>query len=349
MSKKIAFVLLSNSARPLPSTRISVLNMLPRLRLAGYECEVVFEPETPTETPDVAGIADRLRERGFDIAFFQKVHGHSVRQELDRLRQLGIKTVYGVCDRIDDDMVRATDKTAIVTEFLKGQHAAELQDRIHVVHDGIERPALLAQVDETSTRRRLRATMVTSGAPESIPVLSNAAIANLQLTVIGDYPKSMISIVSLREQARRVVASLASAEFSRSGRGFRAVKWHPDRVYEELLKADVGIIPVDMRDHRFPESQISVWEVKSENRLTLLMGLGLPVVASPVPSYLDVVVQGVNGYLATSVEEWKSALDALRDPDLRRQVGAAARTSVAHRFSMDEQARKLIAVFEELH
>ena len=41
----VGFVLLSNSRDPQPSTRISVLKMLPYLRAAGYDPHILFEPE----------------------------------------------------------------------------------------------------------------------------------------------------------------------------------------------------------------------------------------------------------------------------------------------------------------
>lgn len=88
--------------------------------------------------------------------------------------------------------------------------------------------------------------------------------------------------------------------------------------------------------------------MKSENRLTLKMALGLPVIASPVPAYLDIIQQGINGYIARSRAEWLDAIDALRDPGHRREVGAAARSSVLERFSMEAQARKLISVLESV-
>ncbi|HNB90569.1 MAG TPA: glycosyltransferase [Plasticicumulans sp.] len=72
------------------------------------------------------------------------------------------------------------------------------------------------------------------------------------------------------------------------------------------------------------------------------------MVASPVPSYLDIIEQGVNGYIAHSRADWLAALDALRDPQHRHSVGAAARASVLQRYSIDEQARRLIAVFDGL-
>lgn len=84
-----------------------------------------------------------------------------------------------------------------------------------------------------------------------------------------------------------------------------------------------------------------MWMRKSENRLTMKMALGLPVVASPVPAYLDIVEQGVNGFIATTPADWHRCLAELRDPALRRSMGMRARQSVLERFSASARRRCL--------
>ncbi len=346
--KRIGFVLLSNSAHPQPSTRIAVLNMFPYLRTAGYEPVILFEPPAGAETPNVDGVAERARAEGVDAVFFQKVHGPSVRAAMAALRSMGIPTIYGVCDRVDEEIVRATDATVIVTEFLKQLHAPELQPRIHVVHDGIEAPELQRSELPPSRDGRLRAALVTSSELESIPPLSPLP-RFLDLTVIGRYRDDLSPLRIAYERLKKALRAPGGPRLAPLfGPGFRTRAWHPERVYQDLMQADVGIIPVDMRFDPLPGRDVSYWEVKSENRLTLNMALGLPVVASPVPSYLPIIEQGVNGYIARSRAEWLDALDALRDPEHRRQVGQAARSSVIERFSMEAQARGLIAVLQNL-
>jgi len=343
---RIGFALLSSQARPLPSTRVSVLNMLPHLREAGYETHIVHEPNEPTETPDLNGLADRVRALGLHIVYFQKIHGAGVGREIAKLRSVGVRTVYGVCDRVDNDLVHATDATVIVTEFLKHQHAPELWGRIHVVHDGIERPELShAFANEPLPHGRLRATLVTSSALDEVPVLDRAARQRLDITVVGDYPRHA-KLFELRRRAR--AARSASSLSPLLNRGFRAVRWHPQGVYDVLKRADIGIIPVDTQPDPLPSGGVSWWQVKSENRLTLMMGFGMPVIASPVPSYLEVVEQGVNGYIARTPHDWVRAIDELRDPLRRQQLGAAARASALERFSKAEQASRLVRVLNSL-
>ncbi|MBP6228963.1 MAG: hypothetical protein KA472_13605 [Pseudomonadales bacterium] len=95
-----------------------------------------------------------------------------------------------------------------------------------------------------------------------------------------------------------------------------------------MMHADIAIIPIKA-EPAFNPGKLPPpgWIVKSENRLTMKMSIGLPVIASPIPSYLPVINQGVNGFLAQSPREWRSLLDQLRDPDLRGAMGAKARAS----------------------
>lgn len=124
--------------------------------------------------------------------------------------------------------------------------------------------------------------------------------------------------------------------------------WDPAVVYRELLAADIGVIPIEQASAPDASAPDAPWRVKSENRLTLKMAAALPVVASPIPAYERVVEHGVNGFLARSHADWQRCLRALRDPDLRREMGQRARASVLPRFSQAEQARRFVAVLRDL-
>ena len=59
------------------------------------------------------------------------------------------------------------------------------------------------------------------------------------------------------------------------------------------------------------------------------MTLGYPIVASPIPSYKELIMDGVNGYFAVTENEWIDCIRILRDPILRNTVGVAARKTPA--------------------
>jgi len=251
-------------------------------------------------------------------------------------------------------MVQCTDVTIAVTDYLRDLHPAALQSKIHVVHDGIEHPDHVKTewTDHSgSWRRPLRAVLVTSAKLMELPVLKSPP-SWLQVTIVGRYSAARDRVQRLRELwwgmnegESTMKQRIASVRFLLNER-IQLVAWDLVRVYQCMRDADIGIIPVDCMPEARPGESPPPWLLKSENRLTLKMCMGLPVVATPIPSYEHVVQHGRNAFLARSAREWLDCLDALRDPRLRRDVGQRARTSVLDRYSIGEQARRLLGVLE---
>lgn len=349
---KIGFILLSSVKNPIPSTRIAVLNMFPFLRAARFDPHIVFEPIHNSETPDLSGLSARLHAEGFQIVYFQKVHGDSAVALARELRAYGIKTVFGVCDLVDEAMATATDATITVTAHLKRLYPAPLQPKIFVVHDGIERPAQ-HKIDwgthRGSRTQPLRAVLVTSVALDRLPVLVNPQ-SWLQVTIVGRYPAANDRQRRFREARWQFAgqpgwpARLDHLRFLANPR-IKRQAWTAEYVYIAMQHADIGIIPIETSASH---GAMTGWQVKSENRLTLKMAMGLPVIATPIPAYEPVIEQGQNGFLAGSKAEWLRYLTALRDPALRQCIGQQARESALAGYSMERQAERLIAVLRRL-
>jgi hypothetical protein len=353
---KVGFVLLSNSRDPMPSTRIAILNVFPFLRTAGFEPHVVFEPEQPAEQPDLGGLdlAPRLIAEGFQIVVFQKVGGPSVEALARDLQDAGIRTVYCVCDLIDTRMAALTDATVVVTDFLQSLYPADLQHKVHVVHDGIEHPETFRQGASKrhgSASTPLRAVLVTSMSLDQLPQIGTPP-RWLDVTIVGRYPASQSLAQRTRQAARKVLhcrdnrERLAYLRFLSDSR-IHLTAWDPVGVYRHMLDADIGIIPVDAVEP--PDgAPVPSWKVKSENRLSMKMCVGLPVVATPIPSYMPLIRPGENGFFARTRGEWIEHLGALRDPGVRERIGQAARASVLERYSIEEQGRLLSNVLFSL-
>jgi len=81
------------------------------------------------------------------------------------------------------------------------------------------------------------------------------------------------------------------------------------------------------------------------------MARGCPVAATDVGGVREVIEDGVTGYLAPPADPGALAevlRRALGETHRRRDMGEAARRLVLERFSFDEQARRLQALYEEL-
>lgn len=274
---------------------------------------------------------------------------------VQQLSSIGIKTVYMVCDIIDPDMAEATDATIVVTDFLKSLYPVDLQYKIHTVHDGIEHPEIIKDQwrdDRGSSGRRLRAVLVTSAALDRLPVIQSPPDW-LDVDIIGRYPAKSNFAQRFREARWQFASQSGNAarweylKFLANPRIQRCA-WDPVGVYEKMLAADIGIIPIDTTPNHTEAITAPSWKVKSENRLTMMMSIGLPVVATPIPSYEPVIQQGVNGFLARTFQEFSVSLESLRDPQIRHDMGLRARESVLYRYSMEQQANKLVDVLKGL-
>lgn len=99
------------------------------------------------------------------------------------------------------------------------------------------------------------------------------------------------------------------------------IQWQ-DNYWEVLMKADLIVIP-----HLW---ELDDWEkAKGCNRPVTAAVLGLPVVASPYPSYTSVIKQGKTGFICYSNDEieWTETLAYMKDPFVRENMGKAARES----------------------
>lgn len=107
------------------------------------------------------------------------------------------------------------------------------------------------------------------------------------------------------------------------------IKWSYDQEVALLQECQIGIVPVKA-------SAWSPW--KFFFKLIQYMSLGLPVVATATGSNLEIIKDGVNGFLANSKEEWYDRLLTLIDnPTLRASMGEAARKTAVEHFSLARQ------------
>ena len=88
--------------------------------------------------------------------------------------------------------------------------------------------------------------------------------------------------------------------------------------FENVSKVDVNLAPLEI-GNPFCES-------KSELKFFEAGILGIPTVASATGTFKDVILDGVDGFVASDTEEWTSKLERLISrPELRFEMGQKAR------------------------
>ena len=114
-------------------------------------------------------------------------------------------------------------------------------------------------------------------------------------------------------------------------------KWDINTWPEDMLECDVVLCP----------QRVAVQPAKSNVKVTTAMALGMPVIASPLPAYISIIDNGVNGYICDSTDEWYKALKELRDPDNREYIGRQARLSISF-YRKEDVARRYKDVLNNL-
>lgn len=112
--------------------------------------------------------------------------------------------------------------------------------------------------------------------------------------------------------------------------------WQFESEVSELGKIDIGLMPL-------PDDEWS--KGKCGFKALQYMALEIPPVISPVGMNTEIVQHGVNGFFATSEEEWISCISLLIEShELRKKMGYEARKTVIKRYSVQSQLESLISI-----
>jgi len=116
--------------------------------------------------------------------------------------------------------------------------------------------------------------------------------------------------------------------------------WSEQTEVTSIQDMDIGIMP--LTDTPWARG-------KCGYKLIQYMACGVPVIASPVGVNAEIVEHGVNGFLASTEAEWHEALvTLLRDPDLRRRMGAAGRKKVEYQYSLQVWGPRVAGMLKDV-
>ncbi|MGC8737221.1 MAG: glycosyltransferase family 4 protein [Candidatus Hydrogenedens sp.] len=103
--------------------------------------------------------------------------------------------------------------------------------------------------------------------------------------------------------------------------------WKLEKEFEYLQRPDIGLMPLIDTPRARGKCAFKALEY---------MGVGTPVVISPVGMNAEVIENGVHGFLAQTPEEWYDRLERLiTNPDLREQMGRKARQRIVDLYSFE--------------
>ncbi|GMU23181.1 MAG: hypothetical protein AMXMBFR13_32640 [Phycisphaerae bacterium] len=221
----------------------------------------------------------------------------------------------------------------------------------------------------------LRRVLLRAGvAPGSVVVLENAVVLpewdgadqdqNIQSQPAGPTVVLFLSridrekgVFELEQAAEQVITRVAGSQFRIVGPDSEASAILRDRIrtagFENWIELP-GLVTGEAKAAAYRGAEIYVLPSHIEAMpLGLLeaMSYGLACVATPVGSIPEIISNGQNG-LIVPVADVAALADAierlLRDPTLRRRLGAAARRAIEERFDWDVRADQIISMYRQL-
>jgi len=118
---------------------------------------------------------------------------------------------------------------------------------------------------------------------------------------------------------------IGNFQYELPGIDLEVIQWTKEREVEDLQGIDIGVYPL-VQDE---------WVLgKSGLKAIQYMAFGLPTVATNVGTTPRIIKHMANGWLVKTDEEWIDALETLiKNPELRRNMGEAARLTVLESYS----------------
>jgi glycosyltransferase involved in cell wall biosynthesis len=130
----------------------------------------------------------------------------------------------------------------------------------------------------------------------------------------------------------------AKSDYRIEGIVHESKKWSFDKENDQIAEMDIGIMPL-------PDTEYT--RSKGGYKLFQYMSGGIPCVASPVGINSKIIKPGVNGYLASTENEWYGQLEKLiNDPTLRNELGNNGRKDAIELYSREVCFEKLMILIQ---
>lgn len=158
----------------------------------------------------------------------------------------------------------------------------------------------------------------------------------------ASYVRDLVPVLQRVRKNRPFVLRVSGAGESLCVPGLQVdnTPWSLSREVELFNTCDVGVYP--LTDDEWSKGKCGFKAIQ-------FMACGVPVVAAAVGVNREIIQDGVNGFLASTENEWVEKLDRLlTDPELRRRFAAAGRRTIEERYSLRVNAPRLAAALRDV-
>ncbi len=158
-------------------------------------------------------------------------------------------------------------------------------------------------------------------------------------TTIKHFESSIGALTEIKTKYGDKIAFkvIGDTNYSYKPLGIKGKKWKSKTEVEDLQEIDIGIMPLP---------NIEWTHGKCGLKGLQYMGLAIPTIMSPVGVNTEIIEHGVNGFLASTKEEWVNHLSQLiESKGLRDTLGNAGRQTVEKRYSVNANKENYLGLF----
>jgi glycosyltransferase involved in cell wall biosynthesis len=160
------------------------------------------------------------------------------------------------------------------------------------------------------------------------------------LTTIKHLETIVGALRTLRQSVNFRLKVVGATGFRVPGVDVECVPWSAHSELAHLSEFDIGLMPL-------PDDQWS--RGKCGLKALQCMALGIPVIVSPVGVNSQIVVDGHNGFLASTESEWVEKMSRLLgDAVLRRRFASEGRKTIERHYSAEIQAPLFLKVLKSV-
>ena len=131
---------------------------------------------------------------------------------------------------------------------------------------------------------------------------------------------------------------IGDGNFRQDELGIVGLPWKKSSEINDLSEIDIGIMPLP--DDEWAKGKCGLKGLQ-------YMALGIPTIMSPVGVNSEIISDGINGFLASTHEEWVDKLSVLiESAKVRQEVGEKGRETVLEKYSVKANESAYLEVFK---
>jgi glycosyltransferase involved in cell wall biosynthesis len=162
------------------------------------------------------------------------------------------------------------------------------------------------------------------------------------ITTIKHFEYAVPFLLKLKKKYKEKICFkvIGDATYKNDELCIKGISWEKEEEIKELSTIDIGIMPLPDDDWARGKCGLKGLQY---------MSLEIPTVISPVGVNTEIIQDGVNGFLASTEEEWVNKISLLIDsPLLREQLGNNGRKTVLEKYSFHSYKQRYLDYFEEV-